>query len=160
MRVLIAIQRKPILAVGIVVAMISGGTLGASVQPDLVGPGAVGPRLWTPFGGARADVEVSPDSGWAGYAGVLPDYVLGADRLRQGADHDPDPVVDEPVEAAPRWVVAEAPEDLRRYAVAAGDWDDATAPPLYPSVVGNAAYPSDSTSEPREGEAQALTLER
>ena len=156
MRVLIAIQRKPILVLGIVVAMIAGVALGASVRPDLAGPGAVGPRLWTAFGGARADVDVSPSSGWVGYAGAVPDYVLGTDRLRQAAIHEPALVVDEPVEADPRWVVAEAPEDLRRYAVEAGDWDDSTTSPLYPSVVGNAPYPSESLG----GEAQVVTLDR
>ena len=143
MRVLIALQRYPVLAAGLVVAAIADLALGSAVHPDLSGPGIGGPRMLVPFGGARSDGVASANSGWSGSSRMAPDYVLGTDWTHPKVvpAEVAEPI--EPDEAEAQSILA----DAREIAPPGGSavWDHAIPPPRYPLIAGNAVYSADAS---------------
>ena len=139
MQVLVAIQRYPVLAAGLVIAAIAGVVLGGAAHPDLSGPGIGGPRMLVPFGGARAEATATGGGGWSGSSAVAPDYVLGTDwtHPKVAAVSVADSVELYEPEAMP------TDEPTWPGASEVGTWEEPRAPPRYPSIVGNATYAED-----------------
>lgn len=144
------------LLAGVLVASLSGLLLGAAMHPTLQGADENGgPRMLIAGGGPRGDAASGSDASWSNYPGRLPDYVVGTDWLRARAepaltvasiyDIAPD-LPDESQDTVEQHPVA--------YATAERD-NEQPARPLYPSIDGNRAYPSDAhTSDEGDPEAE------
>ena len=147
MRALIAIQRYPVLVAGLVIAATCGVALGAAVHPELSGPGSGGPRMLIPYGGARSETAAA-GGGWSGSSQVAPDYVLGTDWTRRNAGAEPIAETEFLDEA--ETMPTDAATAARPYVSEVRTWDDDVPPPLYPSMVGNAAYADDAADASRD----------
>lgn len=132
------------LLIGMAVACVSGLLMGAGLKPELhVRHEARAPQILIPHAGTRT-IPVSLDRGVAAYGDHAPTYVYGTDALAP-----PEPQIVEASAAEPEpqdnpLMVYEAPAPV---AVQARWEEPPRRRPIYPSLDGNVAYPSDHHSD-------------
>jgi len=137
---------------GVGLAAVAGLLMGAALRPDLNDHEIGGPQQLIGGGGPRQVAEIQ-DPGVAGYAGAVPDYVVGTDYLRA---REPVMVAARTETPEPQVPVYDSPDDLPLRVTHATWRDEPRPPPRYPSEAGNEVYDSDLPAPPPEPEDSDL----
>lgn len=148
MRTLILNRDLKTLFSGVAVAAVSGLLMGGALYPDLDQDKVEGPQILMTGGGPRGEPMLS-DAGVGGYAGRVPDYVVGTDSLKPPQYQ----VLAYQDRAEPQQADTGETGDVMAYeapiqAQPASWRDEPRDAPRYPSQAGNVAYETDLPAPP------------